>query len=491
MNTALIIIAASTVFALVLGIVARGSHRKMSLEEWTVGGRHFGSLLVFLLLGGEIYSTFTFLGASGYAYGVGGPAFYIIGYSTLAYIFSYFMLPKIWRYARNHGLVTQPDFFARKYDSPALGVLVALVGIVALVPYLVLQLTGLGVIVQAASYGAVPKAAAIIIGAAVVTLYVIISGIRGSAWTAIVKDIMIISVVAFLGFYLPIHYYGSIGKMFAVVNAARPGFLALPAHGQDVSWFVSTTLLTSLGLLMWPQTFGAAFTASGTQVFRKNAMVLPLYQLLMLLVYFVGFTALMVVPGLKGAATNMALLKISVTAFPPFMVGIIGAAGVFTALVPGSVIIMCAATLFSRNFVAVLRPRQSDASTLLLAKCLVPVMAAIGCYFAISGSSTIVALLLMGYNFVTQLFPAVLFSLRERNPLTKEGAFAGILAGVATVVYLTLTHETIGKLLPGLPDVIKDLNVGVVALLVNVVVLTVVSMLTAGRRLQLASATGK
>ncbi len=486
MNIALIIIAASTILALALGIFARSNH-KMSLEEWTVGGRHFGALLVFLLLGGEIYSTFTFLGASGFAYGVGGPAFYIIGYSTLAYIFSYYMLPKIWRYARNHSLVTQPDFFARKYDSPALGVLVALVGVVSLVPYLVLQLTGLGIIVQAASYGAVPKAAAIIIGAAVVTLYVIISGIRGSAWTAIVKDIMIISVVAFLGFYLPIHYYGSIGNMFTAVNAAKPGFLALPAHGQDVSWFVSTTLLTSLGLLMWPQTFGAVFTASGAKVFRKNAAVLPLYQLLMLLVYFVGFTALMVVPGLKGGDTNMALLKISVATFPSWMVGIIGAAGVFTALVPGSLIIMCAATLFSRNFVGVLNPRQSDEGTVRLAKCLVPVMAAIGCYFAISGSSTIVALLLMGYNFVTQLFPAVVLSLRERNPVTKEGAFAGIVAGVATVVYFTLTHQTIGKLWPSLPDLVKDINVGVVALLVNVIVLAVVSAATAGRRVQLAS----
>jgi SSS family solute:Na+ symporter len=490
MNAALIIIAASTVFALVLGIVAR-SHHKMSLEEWTVGGRHFGALLVFLLLGGEIYSTFTFLGASGFAYGVGGPAFYIIGYSTLSYVFSYFMLPKIWRYARNHSLVTQPDFFVHKYDSPALGVLVALVGIVALVPYLVLQLTGLGIIVEAASYGAVPKDAAIIIGAVVVTLYVIISGIRGSAWTAIVKDIMIISVVAFLGFYLPIHYYGSIGKMFAAVQVAKPGFLALPAHGQDVSWFVSTTLLTSLGLLMWPQTFGAVFTASEAKVFRKNAAVLPLYQLLMLLVYFVGFTALLVVPGLKGGATNMALLKISVATFPGWMVGIIGAAGVFTALVPGSLIIMCAATLFSRNLVAALSRRQSDESTVRLAKLLVPVMAAIGCYFAISGSSTIVALLLMGYNFVTQLFPAVVLSLRERNPVTKEGAFAGILAGVATVVYFTVTHETIGKLLPGLPQVVKDLNVGLVALLVNIVVLAVVSAATASRRLPLASQTIK
>src|SRR5271155_1538885 len=133
MNIALVLIAITTVFALVIGIVARSQH-KMSLEQWTVGGRHFGAMLVFLLLAGEIYTTFTFLGASGFAYGLGAPAYYILCYCTLAYVMSYFMLPKIWAYGRSHALVSQPDFFAHKYDSPALGILVALVGVIALVP---------------------------------------------------------------------------------------------------------------------------------------------------------------------------------------------------------------------------------------------------------------------------------------------------------------------------------------------------------------------
>ena len=488
MSISLALIAIATIFALLLGIVARSQH-KMDLEQWTVGGRHFGTALVFLLLAGEIYTTFTFLGASGYSYGLGAPAFYILSYNTLAYVISYYLLPKIWQYARNHSLISQPDFFAHKYNSPALGVLVTLVGIVSLVPYLVLQFTGLGIIVQVASYGAVSKAAAITIGAAVVTLYVIISGIRGSAWTAIVKDIMIISVAAFLGFYLPIHYFGSIGKMFAAVNTAKPGFLAFAAHGQSVSWFVSTTLLTALGFFMWPHTFGSCFTARNASVFRKNAIVLPIYTLVMLFVFLVGFTAVLVVPGLKGGDTNMALLKISVAAFPPWMVGIVGAAGVLTALVPGSLIMMSAATLFSRNFVAVLRGGQRDETTARLAKFLVPVVAAVGCYFAIAGSSTIVALLLMGYNFVTQLFPAVVCSLLRRNPVTKEGAFVGIVAGVGTVVYFTLTHESIGTLFPGLPDVVKDFNVGIIALLVNGAALTIVSALTAGPRVPLETQT--
>jgi SSS family solute:Na+ symporter len=478
MIVALILIAASAAGALAIGVAAR-SGKEMGLEQWTVAGRGFGAMLVFLLLAGEIYTTFSFLGASGYAYGLGAPAYYILAYGTLAYIVSYFMLPPVWRYARRHHLVSQPDFFAHKYGSPALGVLVALVGVVALVPYLVLQFTGLGIIVQAASYGAIPKAVSIIIGAAVVTLYVVISGVRGSAWTSIVKDAMIILVAVFIGLYLPVHYFGGITPMFAAVTQAKPAFLAFAATGKSVSWFVSTVMLTALGFFMWPHSFGACYTARDANVFRKNAILLPLYQLVLLFVFFVGFTASLVVPGLKGAATNMALLKICVAAFPPWVVGIIGAAGVLTALVPGSLIMMTSATLFSRNFVAIMRPGQSDEETVRLAKYLVPVVAIIGAYFAISGSSTIVALLLMGYSFVTQLFPSLICALLRRNPVTAPGAFAGIVAGVAVVVYFTVTNETIGKLLPGLPEFVRDLNIGSAALLLNVVVMLAVSAVTA------------
>src|SRR5690348_18148303 len=131
MSAALIIIAATVLLALALGLRARRG-KDMNLEQWTVGGRGFGAFLVFLLMAGEIYTTFTFLGGSGYAYGRGGPAFYILAYGCLAFIISYWLLPPIWRYAQQHRLISQPDFFVAKYDSPALGVLVAIVGIIAL-----------------------------------------------------------------------------------------------------------------------------------------------------------------------------------------------------------------------------------------------------------------------------------------------------------------------------------------------------------------------
>ncbi len=289
MTAALILIALA---ALALGVVARAG-RDMDLEQWAVGGRGFGWIFVFLLLAGEIYTTFTFLGASGFSYGQGAPVYYILAYGSLAYVIAYFLLPLVWSYARENGLHSQPDFFVRKYASPMLGVLVSIVDLVALIPYLVLQLTGLGIIVTAAGYGAIPRDAAIWIGAAIVTVYVMTSGIRGSAYTSVVKDILILGVALFLGLYLPSHLYGGIGPMFEQIAAAKPGCLVFPASGQSVAWFVSTVLLTAIGFFMWPHSFSACYSAKDARVFRRNAIVLPIYQLILLFVFFVGFAAVL------------------------------------------------------------------------------------------------------------------------------------------------------------------------------------------------------
>ncbi len=475
--TALLVIAGFLLLAVGLGLRARRG-KDMTLEQWSVGGRGFGTVFVFVLLAGEIYTTFTFLGAAGWAYGKGGPALYILCYASLAYVLSYWLLPAIWRYGKQHRLVSQPDFFVRKFDSPLLGVLVALVGVVAMVPYLVLQLTGLGIIVSSASYGHISAHAAAVIGTVALTGYVIISGIHGSAWTSVVKDVLILGVVVFLGIYLPLHYAGGIGQMFHRIDATHPGFLTLRHSGYSPSWFASTVLLSALGFYMWPHSFSATYSARNPRVFRRNAVFLPLYQLILLFVFFAGFAALIAVPGLKGADGDLSLLRITVKSFDPWFVGVVGGAGVLTALVPGSLLLMTSATCLAKNVYHLARPEATERTVGRLAKLLVPVIAVVALFFTFRGGSNIVNLLLMGYALVTQLFPALLLSLPARRVITKQGAAAGIVTGVATVAVVTLTHTTVGDLLPFLPQPAKDLNVGVVALAVNTATLFAVSALT-------------
>lgn len=462
--TASLIIFATIAIALILGVLA-SRRKQMNLEQWAVGGRGFGILFVFLLMAGEIYTTFTFLGGSGWAYGTGGPTAYILAYGAVAYLFSYFILPPIWRYAKEHNLISQPDFFNKQFDSKWLGVLVAAVGVVAIIPYLQSQMTGLGLIVSVASSGLINQTLAIAIAMVVLAFYVTLSGVHGTAWTAVLKDIAILVVVIIIGIALPAHV-GGLHQMFVKINEQKPGFLTLGVKGMGVPWFISTVALTGLGFYMWPHAFGAAYTAKSEKVFRRNAIFLPLYQLILLFVFFAGFAAILIVPGLKN--TNLALLEAVHAVFPSWVAGIIGGAGVLTAIVPGSLMLVAAGTLIAENIYRPLVGNASPQQVQTVSRVMVWVVAAVTFLFSIHSNATIVMLLLMGYNFVTQFFPTVLLSIFARNSVTKPGAFLGILVGVAMVVYFTITGTSL----------VFGINSGFLALLVNFVIVLLVSAAT-------------
>ena len=475
MTAALSIMALVFVVAIALGLLARRGHA-MTLEQWSVAGGGFGSVFVFLLMAGELYTTFTFLGGSGWAYGRGAPALYILCYPALAYSLSYFLLPAIWRASRGRGFVSQADFFASRYQSRTLGVVVALVGVAALVPYLVLQFKGLGIIVSEASYGRVSPVAAIWAGAAALIVYVVVSGVRGSAWTAALKDALILIVVVAMGLYLPYHWYGGIGPMFDAIDKARPGFLTLGGTGRSASWFISTVLLTSIGVYTWPQFFGGVYTARSDDVFRRNAVVLPIYQLVVLFVFFVGFAATLKVPGLVGPDGDLSLFRIAKQSFSPAAIGIIGAAGLLTALVPGSMLLISAATILAKNVYREIAPSASERRVMFTARAMVPVLTLLSVYLTLHGGQAIVALLLMGYNVVTQLFPALILGLGTAPRISARAALAGIAAGEMTVGAVTLSGASLATLLPGWPSVITELNVGVIALAVNIAVIGIVTL---------------
>jgi SSS family solute:Na+ symporter len=475
-NAALAVIALTFVVALSLGVYA-GRGRERTLEQWSVGGRGFGTLFIFLLMAGEIYTTFTFLGGSGWAYGKGAPAFYIICYGSLAYVMSYWLLPPVWRYAKERRLLSQAEFFAAKYESPALGVLVAVVGVVAMIPYLVLQMKGLGIIVSEASYGTVSSGAAIWTGTIGLVAYVMVSGIHGSALTALLKDVTILLVVVGLGIWLPLHLHGGIGAMFAAIETAAPEFLVLPGSGFSPVWFSSTVLLTALGFYMWPHTFASAFSAKSGDALRRNATFMPLYQLVLLFVFFIGFAALLAVPGLEGTEADLALLRVVKLALPPWVVGTVGAAGILTALVPGSMILMAAATVLA-DTVYRGASRETDPKRIArVARWLVPVIAAVALWFTFRGGATIVALLLMGYAFVTQLFPALLLSLGAAPRVRPLAAAGGIVTGVGIVAWTTMSGQTVSEIAGFLPVPLHDLNIGVVALGGNLLVMGLLSLM--------------
>jgi SSS family solute:Na+ symporter len=450
-----------------LGFLA-GVRRKMNLEQWTVGGRSFGAVLMYLLMAGEVYTTFSFLGASGWAYSRGGPALYIIAQLTLAYVVSFLIVPQIWEVGRKYELQTQSDFFSMRYGNKYLGAFVCVVGVTFLIPYLQLQLVGLGIIVSVASFDGIGRTPAMAVSVVLLAAFVFSSGVRAVAWISFLKDVLMIVAALSIGIGIPYIHFGGIGPMFAALEQARPAHLTMPGATANLGhrWYISTVLLTSLGFYMWPHTFGAIFTARSGDTLRRNAVVMPLYTMTLAFIFFAGFTAVLVAPGLPDG--DLALLTVVRQSFPAGFLGLIGGAGALTAMVPAAILILTAATLFAKNFWRpIFAPAMADDQVARVARAMVVVLGVISLYFAIHSSTTLVSLLLLGFAGVTQFFPGVVLGLYWKR-VTMPGVFTGMIAGIAALVFLILTHR----------DPFFGWSAGFAALCLNFAITVMLSLLT-------------
>jgi SSS family solute:Na+ symporter len=304
--------------------------------------------------------------------------------------------------------------------------------------------------------------------------------VKGSALTAALKDALVLAAAVGLGIALPTSLHGGIGPMFDTLLAQRPDFFVLPAQGMSAVWFTSTIVLTVCGFYMWPHTFGSLFTARTADAFRRNAVIMPLYQVVLLFVFFIGFAAITAVPGLEGAEIDLALLRVTRQTYGPWVMGLVGAAGLLTALVPGALILMTTATILAR---LITRGRETTAlREVQTARRIVPLVAIVSLWFVFNGEQTLVTLLLFAYAIVTQLFPSVLVSIWWPQRANAVAAFAGIVVGEGLVMWTSLAGITTGSMFPSLPASITDMNIGVLALAANVLVLWLLTVLLPTRR---------
>ena len=443
--------------------------RTKNLEEWSVAGRSLGFVFVWLLMAGEIYTTFSFLGSSGWAYSRGGPALYIMAYITLGYVISFFLLPYIWELGQKYGLQTQSDFFERRYNSKPLSIFTSLIGVLFMIPYLQIQLAGLGIIVQVCSFDQIPRNVSTLIGVCTIAGFVFIGGMRAVAWVSVVKDTLMIAAALSIGIYIPYHFFGGVSPLFHQLAAAHPAHLTMPGATKEMghSWFISTVMLTACGFYMWPHTFGSTFAARRGKTLRGNAVVSPLYTLSLAFILIAGFAAVLLLPNLSNP--DMSLLLLARKTFPAWFLGIVGGAGALTAMVPAAIIILTASTLFAKNvYRPLLAPQMTEQGIAGLAKVMVLILALVSFYLALHSSTTLVALLLVGYAGVSQFFPAVVFGLFWPR-VTTVGVTAGLVIGIVLVAVLMLSHR----------DPFHGVNAGFLSLVLNAFFTWLISLLTA------------
>jgi SSS family solute:Na+ symporter len=351
------------------------------------------------------------------------------------------------------------------------------VGIAGIIPYLQLQLTGLGIIVSVASFGGISQALAMTLAATLIAGFVLASGIRAVAGMSILKDLLMVGVVVFVGAAVPHILFGGVGPMFARVAAAHPDHLVMPgpipAFGHG--WFVTMVLLSALGQIIWPHGFGSIFSARSAETIRRNAVILPLYNLTLPFSFFVGYAALLAMPGL--ADSNLAFMTVVKSIFPPWFLGLVGGAGALAAMVPASIMLLSSATLFAKNVVRpILAPSLGDVHVARLARCLLVAITGLSLWFALHSSATLLGLLQLGYGMVGQFFPGIFFGLFWRRA-SGIAVLSGIVSGLVVLAYLELTGR----------DPFFGMAAGFLALGVNFAVTVALSGLGLGRRAELGA----
>jgi SSS family solute:Na+ symporter len=435
------------------------------LAEWSVGGRSLGAVFIWVLMAGESYTSFSYLGGAGWGYDFGAPVLYVVAYMSCGYAVGYVVGPMLWGYARRHNLVGITDMIAHRFGRPWLGALTAVLATVFLLPYIQLQITGMGVVVSTISYGAISLNWAYFIGFAVTTGFVVVSGLRGSAWVSVLKDVLVIGTLAFLAVYVPFHYFDGYGPLLHRIVEQKSEWLTLPGHGHSgmgTAWFISTSLLNAITVVIFPTTVAGYLGAREADALRRNAVFLPAYNVLLFVPMLLGLAALFVVPGLLGADSNLALFKLVVDSLPAWSVGIIGVAAALSSIVPMAVFMLVIGTMWGRSVLSLV-PRW-QASQKGAAQVVVVIAGALALLLTYAAPNTLVRLSLISYEGMAQLLPMLLLALVWRR-LTLTGGLSGLVVGVGLVCVLVF----------GGHDPVWGVNAGIVALVANLAVALVVT----------------
>ncbi|KIL39827.1 sodium:solute symporter [Gordoniibacillus kamchatkensis] len=346
--TALTVFLLFFLFVTILGFVS-ANWRKGNLElldEWGLGGRRFGTIVTWFLLGGDLYTAYTFIAVPASMYGKGAIGFFAVPYTIIIYPFVFVVMPKLWSVAKKHGYVTASDFVRGRYGSSSLALAVAITGILATMPYIALQLVGMQAVLEAMGLtgsglaGDLP----LIIAFAVLAIYTYNSGLRAPAAIAIVKDLMIYITIIVAIIYIP-YKLGGFGPIFDAAAAKHKAAVVLGAKAYAP--YATLALGSALALFLYPHSLTGIFSSSSREVIKRNSALLPAYSFVLGIIALLGFMA--IAAGVNVTNGNDAVPQLFLRMFPDWFSGFGFAAIGIGALVPAAIMSIAAANLFTRN----------------------------------------------------------------------------------------------------------------------------------------------
>lgn len=458
----------------VVGFVAARWRRGdlTSLNEWGLAGRRFGTVIVWFLLGGDLYTAYTLVAVPGLVYGVGALGFFAVPYTIFIYPLVFVLMPRFWRICKENGYITPSDFVEGQFGSRTLALVVALSGIVATMPYIALQMFGIAVSV--AQMGINPEIA-LIVAFVILAAYTYTSGLRAPAMISLIKDGMIFIVLIASIIVIPIAL-GGFGPIFQAAlakGAANPAFHVTLAPAQFLP-YTTLALGSALALFLYPHALTGTLSSASPEVVKRNASMLPAYSLLLGLLAFMGFMAIAahVVPP-KAYGPNGIVPALIAKMFPSWFAGFAFAAIAIGAMVPASIMSIAAGNLFTRNVYRPYFRQNSGAREETTVAKIVSLVVKLGALLFIIFIPTtfIINFQLLGGIIIIQTLPAVFLGLFTKW-LNRWALVIGWIVGIVSGIYMFVAAHNASIY----TFVIDGHHLGVYSALTSVVLNLVVSV---------------
>jgi SSS family solute:Na+ symporter len=429
-----------------------------SLDEWGLAGRSFGTWITWFLLGGDLYTAYTVIAVPAALYGTGANAFFALPYAVLAYPYMFMVLPRLWNVCHRHNFVTFADFVGGRYGNRALTLGIAVTGIMAVMPYIALQLVGMRVVIAALGLtGEWPLAAAFVILAA----YTYSSGLRAPAIIAVVKDTMLYIMVL-------------VADAAMKARATPTSIMLAPKQFLGYS---TLAVGSAIALMLYPHTATAVLSAKSAAAIRRNSAMLPAYSFLLGLIALLGYIAIAADVHTKDPQASVPALFFKL--FPEWFAGFCLAAIAIGALVPAAIMSIAASNLFTRNIWGELTNTTAKSMTAHeesnMAKIVSLVVKFGALIFVLKLPATYaIEMQLLGGIWIGQIFPAVVIGVFTRwfNPWA---LFCGLLAGLGSGTWMVWSLGLKSSVYP--VPYIGNMYAAVPALLLNLAVATILTLI--------------
>jgi SSS family solute:Na+ symporter len=449
------------------------------LHEWGLGGRQFGTIISWFLVGGDFYTAYTVIAVPALVYSVGAYGFFALPYTIIVYPFVFAVMPRLWSIAHAKNHITAADYVQGEYGGKWFPAAVAVTGIVATMPYIALQLVGMQVVIKGLGVtGEMP----LIVAFVILALYTYTSGLRAPAMIAFVKDIMIYIVVIAAIWLIPAKL-GGYAHVFDAASqhfAAKGGATGIILKPTQFTAYASLALGSALAAFMYPHTMTAILSSSSVSTVRRNAIFLPAYTVLLGLIALLGYMA--IAADVKVSTASDVVPALFGKLFPSWFIGFAAAAIAISALVPAAIMSIGAANLFTRNlWRPLVAPNLSSSGEATTAK-IVSLVVKFGAlvFIVFLPTQYAIDLQLLGGVWILQILPAIVFSLYTRR-LNTPSLFCGWLVGIVVGTSLAILQGLKPVFALHLGEASYPIYIGLIALVLNIVVTFAVSLLTARR----------